>query len=766
MIVQIDPHLSRRFEVINSKCQLISSKVHVIVVPTIGGILIRIICICVLLSTTGFGQSKWEPLGLDGGGSMYSIAGSPHDPKTVMISSDMSGAFISRDRGRSWTMIHHKFVRGNSRCQPLFDPENAKRIYFPKASGSATLCKSDDGGVTWAEVRKTPWREAIVYVGKVKGVLFVGTVSAVYALPTGDGNWVRWKGVEGSCFSVCFNHGKMIIGTDRGVYRAVGKTYQKITDGREMARLTGFSGNAKNLYVTVPSLLVSGQLVGGIYHSANGGSTWKRIITADLNLKTKRSSKWANSDLPQYRWPMTSDANPNRVYVYCSGTSYYPPNHSTIYRSDNAGKSWRAIWFSDPRFKKSYNVENDRLTAGVGQRYQYPPVDLSMNPANPDILMMSTDMMGFFTYDGGKSWHVSQDPKPVVTGKYVTSKMGGLGVTTTWRYVIDPHNSDLHYICYTDIGMARSKDAGKTWSWDGPRLPWKNTTYDLIADPDRAGRLWGAFSVTHDIPNYNVIGGKHKVRMDGGVAVSNDYGDSWKRLSTPKAPCLSIVMDPRSPINKRRLYASLFQLGVYVSGDGGKTWKPLASQPGTPGNRRVCRLVLHKDGTLFCLVTAKRVMETYDGLGPGLYHSKDNGASWIKTTKSLPLHWPKDFDVNPNDSKDVLIGASNVRGHKEAGLYRTQDGGDEWARIAQFESEHFGGYFHPKKEGWIYATCTEGAKNCGLYLSQDDGQTWKPFTTLPFSNIHRVHFDAHHPDKIILSTFGASVLRGPAIPEK
>jgi hypothetical protein len=35
---------------------------------------------------------------------------------------------------------------------------------------------------------------------------------------------------------------------------------------------------------------------------------------------------------------------------------------------------------------------------------------------------------------------------------------------------------------------------------------------------------------------------------------------------------------------------------------------------------------------------------------------------------------------------------------------------------------------------------------------------------LPFRNIQRVTFDAAHPEEVILTTFGSSILRGPAEP--
>ena len=120
--------------------------------------------------------------------------------------------------------------------------------------------------------------------------------------------------------------------------------------------------------------------------------------------------------------------------------------------------------------------------------------------------------------------------------------------------------------------------------------------------------------------------------------------------------------------------------------------------------------------------------------------------------------------MNPKDSKTVLVGVGNVRGHEDSGLYRTMDGGATWTLLAKKGSEHFGATYHPNQPGWIYMTMCEGTDESGLYLSRDDGRTWMPFANLPFANIMRVQFDPADPSSIILLTFGSSVLRGPATP--
>jgi photosystem II stability/assembly factor-like uncharacterized protein len=289
----------------------------------------------------------------------------------------------------------------------------------------------------------------------------------------------------------------------------------------------------------------------------------------------------------------------------------------------------------------------------------------------------------------------------------------------------------------------------------------------MAFDGDVPGRVWAALSETHDIPNWNVISGRHRVIMLGGVVRSDDFGRTWTTLKLPLAPALSVVVDPASPKDARRLYASLFEKGVYRSDDGGATWQLKSAGLGHPANMRCCKLQLHADGTLTVLVTAKRLPSgdcTADGVG--LYRSADRAESWTKITDSLGVRWPKDFTVHPKDSRTILLSAADQRGRPEGGLYRTTDGGKTWRKLVQKAPEHFGAFYHPDKPGWIYMTLTEGARECGLYLSTDDGQTWRAFDDLPFSNIQRVHFLPSDKEHVYLTTFGGSVYKGPLAPAR
>ena len=247
--------------------------------------------------------------------------------------------------------------------------------------------------------------------------------------------------------------------------------------------------------------------------------------------------------------------------------------------------------------------------------------------------------------------------------------------------------------------------------------------------------------------------------------MSRDFGDSWQKANAglPLAPATSVIIDPASPRGSRTLYAGVFGHGVFKSSDGGKSWMDKSAGLGSAADRRVVRVQLHADGSLFALVTALRQGGSFVSDGPGLYRSRDGGGHWQLVNASQPLKWPKDFAVDPADSRHLLLAAADA-GDQSGGLYASRDGGQTWSRILHKGPQHFSAAFSPFHRGWIYATLTEGAPGPGLWLSKDDGATWRPFAALPFRNAQRITFDPTEPGSIYLTTFGASVLRGPAEP--
>jgi len=733
-----------------------------------------------------FGQQfGWEPIGISGGGGMFAPAISPADPNLMMLNCDMSAAYISEDGGKNWRMIHHAQLRSDTACRPAFHPTDPQTVY---ASSGGRLKVSHDRGKTFKSIGnlKEALRGEIAINPDNPKEILVGTRDGRCWLSRDAGEtWFPCQGPTGNIIGFCFDRTRrgrtLFAASVEGIWRSddAGRTWAEKSNGLPWKEIQGFSGGsdaAKNLvmlYCSIRSQDENGVFKGGVYRSRDRGETWESAMGHGLNMETKQADEWAYGPLPQYHQLLATDAKPLTIYALNTSTGFNPPHSDTVYRSDDGGETWRASYFQDPRFK-DYNVAPDWETASCGQCFKGGETPFGVAICNSDpgrVILVRNEP--HITDNGGKTWfgghaYPAQDQKPCPGSAWVCN---GLVVTTTWHFYTDPFETNRQYICYTDIGLARSTNGGRSWIWWDPKswAPWRNTCYELAFDPEVPGKIWGAFSDVHDIPNDNIISERHGHNRPGGVCISHNFAGSWKNETEglPRKPVTSIVLDPASPRNARTLYAGVFEEGVYKSTDDGKTWALKKNGLGDAANMRVYRVSLHSDGTLFASICGKRTApgKPLMAEGVGVYRSKDKAENWEKINKSQPLRYLKDFSVDPRHSNRILVGAADAgNGDESGGLYLTEDSGQTWNRIGRAGPQTFGGYFHPMQDGWMYMTLTEDAPGAGLFFSSNNGKTWQPFNELPFSNIQRVEFSASNDTLIHVTTFGGSVWRGPARP--
>ena len=749
---------------------------------------LRSLLVCLELSVFASAtpaRIPWEPVGLSGGGGMFSPAISSADPNLMMLNCDMSAAYLSEDGGHHWRMIHHAQLRSDTHCRPAFSPHDPNIIY---ASSGGRLRISRDRGRTFApigdlndslygEIAIDPSEPHVMLAGMRNGGCRISRDAGV--------TWAACEGPQGQVTGFHFDRtskGRILFAaTDQGIWRSDdrGQTWATKTDGLPSTNIQGFAGGSDEaggrivLYCTVPSKDEGGVFTGGVFRSMDRGETWQSAMGEGINTGTKQIDQYAYGPIAQYRQVLTTDADPRTVYALNTSTGFHPPHHETVYRSDDAGRTWRATFFQDPRFER-YNVAPNYVTASVGQSLKGggTPFGAAICNSDPNRLILVWSE-SYITHDGGDSWFngdayvaPGHEAKPGCAWACT-----GLVVTTTWHYYIDPFEANRHYIAHTDIGFARSIDAGKTWIWwdRNTWAPWRNTCYEIAFDPEAPGKMWGAFSDVHDIPNDNIISERHGHDRPGGVCVSRDFGASWQAEAQgiPPRPVTSVMLDPKSPKGRRTLYAGVFDEGVYKSIDDGRTWTLKRNGLGDPKNMRVSRVILHGDGTLFVMICAKRPARGQPLMkeGVGLYRSTDGAQTWEKVNASHLFLHPKVVCVHPADRNVILVGACDADSQdRSGGLYGTQDGGRSWQRLGRQGRQTFGGYFHPKREGWIYMTLTEGAPGAGLWLSRDHGRSWQAFDDLPFSNVQRVAFDPSDGRVMYVTTFGGSVWRGPVEP--
>ena len=180
---------------------------------------------------------NWEPIGLSGGGGMFSPAISPADRNLMMLNCDMSAAYISEDGGRNWRMLNHAQLRADTRCRPGFHPSNPDVIY---ASSRGRLRVSRDRGRTFAPIGnlKEPLYGEIAINPSDPNVMLVGTRNGQCRLSCDAGTtWTACNGPNGQVIGFHFDRiskGRvMFTATNKGIWRSDdgGQSWEEKTDG-------------------------------------------------------------------------------------------------------------------------------------------------------------------------------------------------------------------------------------------------------------------------------------------------------------------------------------------------------------------------------------------------------------------------------------------------------------------------------------------------------------------------------------------------------
>src|SRR5436309_2900751 len=145
--------------------------------------------------------------------------------------------------------------------------------------------------------------------------------------------------------------------------------------------------------------------------------------------------------------------------------------------------------------------------------------------------------------------------------------------------------------------------------------------------------------------------------------------------------------------------------GVYRTKDGGRTWQQVLKKDEWTGASDVALDPENPHIVFAGLWQARRRpwQLTSGGPGSGLYVSRDGGDSWKQLTgKGLPEHevWGRvGVAVAPSDARRVYALIEADKG----GLFRSDDGGDSWKLINP------GRYL--RQRAWYYSTLTVDPTN-------------------------------------------------------
>lgn len=365
-----------------------------------------------------------------------------------------------------------------------------------------------------------------------------------------------------------------------------------------------------------------------------------------------------------------------------------------------------------------------------------------------------------------KGWGGLTDPSELKSLKY--RSIGPAWGGRVARAAGVPGDANTYYFASASGGVWKSTDAGLTWKSIFDDQPISSIGSIAIAPSDGNVIYVGSGEA-------NIRG---NVAAGNGIYKSVDAGKTWTQVWKQEGQIGTMVVDPRnSDVAFAAVLGHAFgpnpERGVYRTKDGGKTWQQVLKKDESTGASDVALDPSNPNIVFAGLWQARRRPweMTSGGPGSGLYVSRDGGDTWKQLTeKGLPKGiWGKiGVAVAPSDGRRVyaLIEA------EEGGLFRSDDGGESWTRASNNHLLSQRAWYYstitvnPANPNEVW--CPQ----VPMLKSIDGGKTFTIVRGISHGDNHDLWIDPKNPKRVIdsddggvnISVDGGETWYAPALP--
>ena len=354
---------------------------------------------------------------------------------------------------------------------------------------------------------------------------------------------------------------------------------------------------------------------------------------------------------------------------------------------------------------------------------------------DPDHLVIGAANGGVWkSLNGGLSW------TPIFDGQPVAS-IGAVAINQKNPKIIwvGTGESNVRNSVSIGRGVFKTVDGGKSWSFIG------------LGESEHIGRI-----VLHpddpDIAYVAALGTLWSANEERGLYKTVNGGATWSRMIyvDENTGAADIKMDPANP---RRLLAAMWQFrrwpyrfesggpgsGVYLSEDGGESWKDLTEADGLPAGplgNTVFSFAPSDPNRVYALIEAKE---------SALAASDDGGRSWRLVNRTANIaerpYYFSEVAVDPRNKDRIYNIATRVQ--------VSDDGGRTFSYLPAITCcapsntihvDHHAFWINPRDPEHI-VTANDG----GLAISRDAGQTWRFVSNLPVAQFYHIAVDDDHP---------------------
>lgn len=367
--------------------------------------------------------------------------------------------------------------------------------------------------------------------------------------------------------------------------------------------------------------------------------------------------------------------------------------------------------------------------------------------ADPNTIYLGAASGGVWkTTNAGASWDAVFEEQPILNVGSIAIQQSNPSVVWVGTGEGNPRNS-----VSLGEGLYKTIDAGKSWKRMG--LEKTRNIHRIIVDPSNPNTVYAG-----------AIGNPYAEHPERGLFKTTNGGETWDKIlyTNDTSGVADMIMDPSNP---NKLFVAMWQhrrtpwslssggpgSGLYMTFDGGKTWKQLGEKEGLPAGN------LGRIGLTISRSNPNRVYALVEATKNGLYKSDDGGQTW-----SLMNSNPEFVSTRPFYFQEIACDPQNE--NRVWLIYqmisKSDDAGKNFEVVIPYNGihpDHHAFWIHPTNPNFII-----DGNDGGIGITRDKGKTWLFDEKLPVGQFYHINVDNEMPYNVMGGMQDNGSWRGPA----